>query len=61
MDWAQQARRLFWSEYVWLPPNTTWSVYDRTDGQVQYARFEHLYYALPTALLLLCVRFTLER
>lgn len=51
----------FWSEYIWLPPNTTWQTYERKGDGIQYAQFDDLYYSIVTAVVLSIIRFTLER
>ncbi|CAG2179487.1 unnamed protein product, partial [Oppiella nova] len=47
---------VFWSEKVWIPPNTTWAQYEDN-----YRHFNDIYYSLITAVLLIGVRLTLER
>ncbi|XP_054165549.1 ceramide synthase 6-like [Oppia nitens] len=49
-------RQWFWSEPVWIPPNTTWSLYEDN-----YRHFNDIYYSLITAVFLIGIRFTLER
>lgn len=52
----------FWSESVWLPPNTTWA--DIAPGSrpgVNHANYRHLFYPLPMALVMLGIRYLLER
>jgi len=48
----------FWREDVWLSPNLTWKYFDEHEG---YARFSDLWYPLPAALLLLCLRCVIEQ
>ena len=56
-----RARAAFWSDYIWLPPNTTWQTYaDKANG-IEYAQFNDLYYSVITAFALIFIRFTLER
>uniref|UniRef100_A0A6B2EE38 Protein transporter n=1 Tax=Phlebotomus kandelakii TaxID=1109342 RepID=A0A6B2EE38_9DIPT len=53
---------IFWSEDVWLPPNITWA--DIAPGarpDVTYADYRHLIYGIPLALVVLSIRYTLER
>lgn len=50
----------FWNEDIWLPPNITWEDIKKTDV-IKYAQFNDLYYCLLIAVVLLIVRFTLER
>jgi len=61
MEFLNEIRSAFWSEYVWLPPNTTWAIYARKANGIQYAQYNDLYYSLITAIVLLLIRFTLER
>jgi len=61
MELLQRIRSSFWSEYVWLPPNTTWQTYARKENGIEYAQYYDLYYSLITAVALLIIRFTLER
>ncbi|XP_055693041.1 ceramide synthase 5 [Lutzomyia longipalpis] len=52
----------FWSPNVWLPPNTTWA--DIAPGarpDVTYADYRHLILGIPLALVILVIRYTLER
>ncbi|VVC88819.1 unnamed protein product [Leptidea sinapis] len=51
-----------WSEYVWLPPNVTWS--DITPGPektVNYTNPKHVFFPIPLALAFICLRYVLER
>lgn len=50
----------FWSPEVWLPPNITWKdISPNADNK--YANYQHLVYPLPMALVLLGIRYALER
>lgn len=52
----------FWSEHIWLPPNTTWSdIAPDASDKVQHANPNHLFYPLPMALVMLGLRYVLER
>lgn len=52
----------FWSERVWLPPNTTWAdIAPGSDPAVKHADYRHLLYPLPMALVMLALRYVLER
>ena len=57
--------RFIWKEDIWLPPNVTWS--DLTNnsgggGEVNYRKISDLLiYPIPAALLLIVIRYTLER
>jgi hypothetical protein len=50
----------FWNPDVWLPPNVTWADFEPND-KIAYADHRHLAISLPFAIVLLCVRFVLER
>ena len=60
MDLARNLSRAFWSPDVWLPPNITWDDI-APNARNQYADYRHLLYPLPMALVLLVLRFALER
>lgn len=50
----------FWSPDIWLPPNITWQdISPNADNK--YANYQHLVYPLPMALILLGIRYALER
>lgn len=53
----EQFRASFWNEHVWMPPNVTWELYE-SNG---YRHFNDLYYSVYTAVILIAVRFFLER
>jgi hypothetical protein len=50
----------FWNPDVWLPPNVTWADLEPND-KIAYADHRHLAIPLPFALVLLGVRYVLER
>ncbi|XP_022903944.2 ceramide synthase 5 [Onthophagus taurus] len=61
-DIVQRVREAFWNEDVWLPPNTTWA--DMTPGSrpgVTMTDYRHLYFPLPLALVMLGIRYLLEK
>lgn len=49
MDW-------FWSESIWCPPNLTWSDYSPNS-----AKFKDLYYSPLTAVILILLRYVVEK
>jgi len=50
----------FWSPNIWLPPNITWEdISPNADNK--YANYQHLIYPLPMAMVLLGIRYALER
>lgn len=50
----------FWNPDVWLPPNVTWADLEPND-KITYAAHRHLAIPLPFAVVLLALRFVLER
>ncbi|CAI6349318.1 unnamed protein product [Macrosiphum euphorbiae] len=50
----------FWSPDIWLPPNTQWSDLEPND-RVQYTDHRHLIYPLPMAVVVLLIRYLLEK
>lgn len=50
----------FWDNRFWLPPNVTWSDLV-TNEKTQYADHRHLYYPLPMAIVMLIIRYFLEK
>ena len=48
----------FWSPAIWLPPNITWDSFDSNPG---YAQFYDLAYPFPLAIILIAIRFMVER
>lgn len=60
MGVVRQIIDTFWSEHVWLPPNTTWTDLMQND-KVRHADYRDLVYPLPMALVLLVVRYVFER
>lgn len=52
----------FWSESVWLPPNTTWrDIAPGSSPDINHADYRHLYIPIPMAFFMLGVRYFLER
>ncbi|XP_074033325.1 ceramide synthase 6 isoform X2 [Leptinotarsa decemlineata] len=52
----------FWSEDIWLPPNTTWAdISPDADTEVKHADSRHLFYPLPMALVMLLLRYLAEK
>lgn len=50
----------FWNPDVWLPPNITWADLEPND-KIQYANYRHLLYPFPIAVIMLILRFILEK
>lgn len=60
--YIRKALDLFWSEYVWLPPNTTWAdLAPNASSEVQHTDYRDLLYPLPMAIVMLLIRYTLEK
>ncbi|CAH1102201.1 unnamed protein product [Psylliodes chrysocephalus] len=52
----------FWSEHIWLPPNTTWKDIDPdVESNIRHADHRHLFYPLPMSVLMLLLRYLLEK
>ncbi|XP_045490395.1 ceramide synthase 5 [Pieris rapae] len=52
----------FWSEYVWLPPNTTWSdIAPGPEKLVIYTDHRHVFFPIPLALVFISLRYVLDR
>ncbi|XP_063391071.1 ceramide synthase 2-like [Cydia fagiglandana] len=54
----------FWSEALWLPPNVTWSDVapgPRPGTAVVYTDHRHLWLTVPMALILIMLRFVLDK
>lgn len=52
----------FWSEYVWLPPNTTWKdISPDASDDIEHADYRHLFFPLPMAFVMLTIRYLLEK
>ncbi|KAL1502415.1 hypothetical protein ABEB36_007558 [Hypothenemus hampei] len=52
----------FWSPNVWLPPNTTWAdIAPESSTEINHADSRHLLYPLPMALVVLVIRYVLEK
>ncbi|XP_023706928.1 ceramide synthase 6 isoform X1 [Cryptotermes secundus] len=60
MSLLQTLMDKFWNPDVWLPPNVTWADLEPND-KIAYAEYRHLVIPLPLAVVLLVLRFILER
>lgn len=56
----EYALEKFWDRRMWLPPNVTWEDLE-PNGKIQYTNHNHLYYPLPMALVMLIIRYFLEK
>lgn len=57
----QRLSDLFWSPSIWLPGNTTWADLE-PDEKMSFTNYRHLYiYPIPLALVILLVRFAIEK
>ncbi|KAL9878773.1 ceramide synthase 6 [Glossina fuscipes] len=62
MNVLQKVRETFWSTNVWLPPNTTWAdIAPGSHPDVNHADYRDLVWPLPMALVVMLVRYALER
>uniref|UniRef100_A0A1B6IBE6 TLC domain-containing protein n=1 Tax=Homalodisca liturata TaxID=320908 RepID=A0A1B6IBE6_9HEMI len=50
----------FWDPDIWLPPNITWADLESND-KIEYANYKHLLYPLPMAVLVLIIRYFVEK
>lgn len=57
LDTIQEYRQWFWTESIWTPPNATWALYEEKG----FRHFNDIYYSAYTAVLLVILRFTLDR
>ncbi|KAI4491287.1 hypothetical protein M0802_010220 [Mischocyttarus mexicanus] len=60
MNTLKNITSAFWSPDIWLPPNITWEDI-KPNSENKYADYQHLIFPVPMALILLLMRFTLER
>jgi len=60
MSFVRTVLDKFWNPEVWLPPNVTWADLEPND-KVAYADHRHLIIPLSLAIILLALRFVLER
>ncbi|XP_075211091.1 ceramide synthase schlank [Lycorma delicatula] len=60
MSLVRKALDIFWSPAVWLPPNITWADLEPND-KIQYADYRHLLYPFPMAILMLSLRYLMEK
>lgn len=62
MGLLQEISNTFWSTKVWLPPNTTWDeIAPGSRPDVEHADYRDLVWPLPLALILLILRFAVEK
>lgn len=60
--YIRKALDVFWSEYVWLPPNTTWAdLVPNSSSGVRHTDYRDLLYPLPMALVMLVLRYIFEK
>ena len=58
MELIRTGKEGFWSPAIWLPPNITWEQFDHNKD---FAQFYDLKYPFPMALILMLVRYLVER
>lgn len=62
MELWQDLKKSFWSTNVWLPPNVTWEdIAPGSRADVQHADYKDLIWPLPLSVLVMLLRYTLER
>ena len=62
METLKAIKKSFWSTNVWLPPNTTWEdIAPGSRPNVNHADYRDLIWPLPMALIVMILRYTLER
>ncbi|XP_016986995.1 ceramide synthase 6 [Drosophila rhopaloa] len=62
MDLINKFSSAFWSEHIWLPPNTTWAdIAPGSRQDVVHANYKDLIWPIPFAAVVMLVRYTLER
>lgn len=60
--YVRSAFNTFWSEKIWLPPNVTWAdIAPDSSKDIQHTDHRHLFYPLPMALVMLALRYLLEK
>ncbi|KAM7347698.1 ceramide synthase schlank [Cochliomyia hominivorax] len=62
MEFINKLRSTFWSTDIWLPPNTTWAdIAPGSRPDVNHSDYRDLIWPLPLALLVMLIRYSLER
>ncbi|XP_055842170.1 ceramide synthase 6 [Episyrphus balteatus] len=62
MDIVKIIGSTFWSTNIWLPPNVTWEdIAPGSRPDVHHADYRHLIWPLPLAVIVMLIRYTLER
>lgn len=62
MSLVESVLSTFWSTSVWLPPNTTWAdIAPGSRPDVVHADYRHLIYPCFMAIVLLAIRFLVEK
>lgn len=58
----RKALDVFWSEHVWLPANTTWAdLAPNASSEVRHTDYRDLLYPIPMAVIMLVLRYLLEK
>lgn len=61
-EYVNKFLKVFWSESVWLPPNTTWAdIAPDSSSEINHTNSKHLVYPIPMAVVLLFLRYVLEK
>lgn len=60
--YVRKALDIFWSENVWLPPNTTWAdLAPNASNEIKHTDYRDLLYPFPMALVMLILRYLFEK
>lgn len=53
----------FWNDDIWLPPNVTWTDLEQSEIRegVAVPKFSHLWYPIPASLIVIAIRYFVER
>ncbi|KAK9876059.1 hypothetical protein WA026_011169 [Henosepilachna vigintioctopunctata] len=62
MDYYRTFMHHFWSESIWLPPNTSWAdISPEANKDINHTNPRHLIYPIPMAFGMLLLRYVLEK
>ena len=53
----------FWNDDIWLPPNVTWTDLEQSEIRegVAVPKFSHLWYPIPASIIVIAIRYAVER
>lgn len=62
MNIIKEISDTFWTPKIWLPPNITWAdIAPGSRPDVQHADYRDLIWPIPLALIVLAIRYVIER